>query len=78
MSGAASKCEAPHGDAPECLSNTSDLFTIVQKGIGDIGAAVDVCPAQCGDNFKQGLEECDGTDAVACPGACTVGCTCPN
>ncbi len=78
MSVAARKCQAPNGNMPECLSGTAVLFTTMQNGISDIGTAVEVCPAQCGDNFKQGFEECDGTDATACLGACTANCTCPH
>jgi PGF-pre-PGF domain-containing protein len=33
-------------------------------------------PAQCGNNVKETGETCDGTDSSACPGQCTVGCTC--
>lgn len=32
----------------------------------------------CGDGVKNGTEECDGTDAAACPGACQAACTCPT
>ena len=32
----------------------------------------------CGDNVvNQPSEQCDGTDAAACPGQCLPGCTCP-
>ena len=33
------------------------------------------CPV-CGDNLKQGLEECDGTDDALCPGTCQSNCSC--
>jgi hypothetical protein len=38
------------------------------------------CPSDepfCGDNNQDSGEECDGTDAAACPEACRVDCTCP-
>ena len=35
------------------------------------------CPATCGNSVKEGAEECDGTDATACPGNCQPTCTCP-
>ena len=30
----------------------------------------------CGDNLREGSEECDGTDDAACPGECQFDCTC--
>jgi hypothetical protein len=34
-------------------------------------------PPECGNNVKESGEECDGTDAAACPGLCQIDCTCP-
>jgi hypothetical protein len=31
----------------------------------------------CGNNTKEGTEECDGTDDAACPDLCQIDCTCP-
>lgn len=31
----------------------------------------------CGDNTREGAEQCDGTDDSACPGSCAAACTCP-
>ncbi len=31
----------------------------------------------CGDNTREGSEECDGTDDAACAGSCAANCTCP-
>ena len=31
----------------------------------------------CGNNSREGAEECDGTDNAACPGMCQSDCTCP-
>jgi hypothetical protein len=33
---------------------------------------------ECGDGFRQGLEECDGADDAACPGKCNAGCGCDS
>jgi len=33
---------------------------------------------QCGDGVKQDTEECDGSDAAACPGECSPDCTCQH
>ncbi len=41
-----------------------DLFEIV-------GGAV------CGNNIRETIEECDGADDAACPGACLADCHCP-
>jgi hypothetical protein len=31
----------------------------------------------CGDGISDAGEQCDGSDAIACPGACQSDCTCP-
>ena len=31
----------------------------------------------CGNNDREGAEECDGTDDGICPGLCNADCTCP-
>jgi hypothetical protein len=39
---------------------------------------IDVATAVCGDGMvNRSSESCDGTDTVACPGACQFDCTCP-
>ncbi|PIN75501.1 hypothetical protein COV18_03025 [Candidatus Woesearchaeota archaeon CG10_big_fil_rev_8_21_14_0_10_37_12] len=30
----------------------------------------------CGNNMREGTEQCDGTDSTACPGLCTNTCVC--
>jgi hypothetical protein len=30
----------------------------------------------CGNNVREGTEQCDGSDAAACPGLCLADCTC--
>lgn len=37
---------------------------------------VNVC-GTCGDNVREGSEECDGSDDAACSGSCTAACACP-
>jgi len=32
----------------------------------------------CGNNVREGAEECDGTDDAACPGQCNPNCKCPG
>lgn len=39
------------------------------------------CPgpgAVCGNNIREGTEQCDGTDDASCPGLCQTDCTCPT
>jgi hypothetical protein len=36
-----------------------------------------IIPATCGNNRREGSEQCDGTDSSACPGQCS-GCRCPT
>jgi hypothetical protein len=69
------KCQ----DAPDCMSGGPNLLDVLQSDLGDIGSAVMVCPAQCGDGYVQGLEECEPPNANTCPGnaACSAQCTCP-
>jgi hypothetical protein len=31
----------------------------------------------CGNNTREGAEECDGSSDAACPGSCAAACTCP-
>ncbi|MEK6871512.1 MAG: S8 family serine peptidase [Nanoarchaeota archaeon] len=37
----------------------------------------DDSPPICGNNKKEGIEQCDGSDDALCPGQCTAQCTCP-
>lgn len=32
----------------------------------------------CGNNLREGTEQCDGTDAAACPALCQADCRCPT
>ncbi len=40
---------------------------------------VDLAPghAVCGNDIKEGVEQCDGIDAADCPGLCNGSCECP-
>ena len=77
---ATEKCNPPKGETPECLTDLSGLLTRVQDSLVDVGGDVNVCPAECGDSFVQGTEQCDppGT-TFQCPGSgtCSAQCTCP-
>ena len=48
---------------------------------GQAGFWVEVCAENvqqtCGNDLREGTEECDGTDDVNCPGECLADCTCP-
>jgi len=41
------------------------------------GVATDNPCGTCGNNTREGSEECDGTDDAACSGSCASDCTCP-
>jgi hypothetical protein len=34
-------------------------------------------PPVCGDDLREGTEECDGNDDASCPGLCDGSCSCP-
>ncbi len=59
-------------DVAQCTIDNADVVTE--------DALVAVVPSEanaCGDNERQGFEECDGTDDSACDGLCQGDCTCP-
>jgi hypothetical protein len=59
---------ADHGSG--CLTWGTDY----QCGNGCVGNA---CATQsCGNSIREGTEQCDGTDATACPELCQSDCTC--
>lgn len=79
LSAATTKCEAPEGDAPECMPDTFTIFDHVKDALVDIGGNVNVCPTVCGDGYVQGVEACDPPGfAVQCPVTftCSSQCTC--
>jgi hypothetical protein len=44
----------------------------------DATSTADASPCgNCGNNSREGTEECDGTSDAACPGSCTAACECP-
>jgi hypothetical protein len=58
-------------------STTGDAATMEAKIDAFVDDAInDIDPPPCGNNFREGLEECDGTDDNACPGRCLSDCTC--
>ena len=48
------------------------LLAAVFSGLAGSAAA-----QTCGDNVRQGDEQCDGADDAACPGLCLESCECP-
>jgi hypothetical protein len=74
------------------MNTTLDCFTAaglscVNPGFNDLcsadvntnGCGAACCPPPppgCGNNIREGAEECDGTDTGACPGPCLANCTC--
>ena len=68
------------------LDGGTNTYCMTFSGTGDGSkflvkdAAAGTCAgggAVCGNNVKEGSEQCDGTDDTACPGNCTASCTCP-
>ena len=45
---------------------------------GDSGDTADTAAPGCGNDVRESAEECDGTDAEACPGRCASTCQCPS
>lgn len=87
------ECDDGNTDSEDGCSSTCIIEfcgdNIVQPGLGeacDDGNSDDgdgcsnACEIEfCGDDITQPLlgEACDGTDDSACPGMCTVSCSCP-
>jgi hypothetical protein len=68
------------------LDGGTNTYCMTFSGTGDGNkflvkdASAGTCPgsgAVCGNNVREGSEQCDGTDATACPGNCLANCTCP-
>ncbi len=47
------------------------------SGIQAVLPATEPCPV-CGDDLREGSEQCDGTDDAGCPGLCDGMCRCGN
>ncbi|MFT4569836.1 MAG: secreted trypsin-like serine protease [Hyphomicrobiaceae bacterium] len=73
------------GSFGECIFNnpTAGTWDVLVKRTGGnaqyqaTATTFSSDPPVCGDNSREGSEECDGTDDSACPGLCSVGCECP-
>jgi len=67
------------------LDGSSNSYCMNFTGSGDgkkfsaKDAAAGSCPppATCGNNSKEGAEDCDGADDSKCPGDCQIDCSCP-
>jgi len=70
-------------------SNAANLLPAVRSAINvatnglynrfdptQVDPAASPC-GNCGNNTREGAEECDGTDDAACSGLCHADCTCP-
>lgn len=79
-------CNSPEDD-PDCGlglcdgSNNQWCDTVagVWKGINDgfcNHCSDPDCPGACGNNVREGIEECDGSDSNSCLFGCTDQCTC--
>jgi len=73
-------------DAPTPPGNDADdkMGPWYEKTIREVlsvqalGYNYDTQHQTCGNNLREGSEQCDGTDAAACPGQCLGNCTCPK
>ena len=73
-----------------CDKTTGTCELVFGHGVGDCEGAQEnffvgqdcadiTCAAPgavCGDNIREGTEQCDGTDDAACPGSCQQNCRC--
>ena len=69
-------------------ANTGLVLSLIDAALADAAADlynkddpttdpdVNVC-GTCGDNVREGSEECDGSDDALCVGSCNANCTCP-
>jgi hypothetical protein len=62
--------------AGQCATS-GDSGTIEDKVNALVVEVLGSMPPECGNNFQNPGEECDGTDDDACPGGCQVDCLCP-
>ena len=69
-----------HGSSLTAAVTAGETYFIVVDGFQGKGGSYAlsvVPPSVCGDNVREGAEQCDGTDRAGCPsGACAAGCTC--
>jgi hypothetical protein len=70
------KAEAKAGGL--CLTS-GDSGSIEDKVNALVAEIIGSMPVECGNNYKNQGEECDGTDDDACPGLCSpINCLCPE
>ncbi len=73
------KIDAP-GNASSAKALVEDLVNGITLDLYDKKdpTAVSIVPvcSTCGDNLRQGIEECDGTSAIFCGTGCNPDCTC--
>jgi hypothetical protein len=58
------------------LAESSVQLILNKLNPDDASIIVGVIGAECGNGFREGIEECDGGDASACSGACGCDCLC--
>lgn len=73
---------------PPLSTAKNNVLTVVRSVVNDAteglfdrfdptgGPASSPC-GSCGNNSREGAEECDGTSDAACPGSCAATCECP-
>jgi hypothetical protein len=68
---------AVKGAIDDALNGAADdLFNKDDPSVDETDMGSLVC-SDCGNNTREGIEDCDGTDDAACSGSCNSDCTCP-
>jgi hypothetical protein len=62
---------------PALRSTINDATKGLYDRFDPTGSPTDDPCGTCGNNSREGSEECDGTDDAACSGSCATDCTCP-
>lgn len=66
---------------PSILPTLRAVINSATEGLYDrfdpTGVPSDSPCGNCGNNVREGAEQCDGSSDAACPGSCHTDCTCP-
>ncbi len=62
----------------KCLAPAALAIFVVALGRFVAPDVADAAKAVCGDDVREGPEDCDGIDDARCPDQCQMSCTCPS